>query len=556
MNGIIRVALYARVSSQKQADDKTIRSQRAAIIERIEKDELRVAQEMEFCDEGYSGSELHRPALEVLRDRVAASLVDRIYVHTPDRLARRYSHQALLLEEFAKYDCQVIFGDHQGLADSPETNLLVQMQGVIAEYERDKILERTRRGRRYSAAAGNVSVFGGAPYGYQYIKRSGDQKRARWIIDPVESEHVRLIFQMVGNQGYSLGAVCRELAKQGIKTKKGNATWHNATIHDMLVNPAYYGKARYGKQRLVPRKPGKRAKHGDPVVPRRAKVTEDTDPEDQIVIVVPAIIDQTLFDHVQETLKENRRRQRQRQEGSRNMLSGLILCGQCGSAYCARRRNGGKYFDYRCIGGDRFRRRGKPKCENRRVNGYELERFVWSDVCQLLTDPKRISEELSRRCESEDTAGSLQQTIVQVESTISHLQERIDRIIDAYESGHVEKSEFERRIVPLREHQDRERAALSSLRGDLADHAGTSGVEAAIKKLSEEVSGNLATASEELKRDLCKLLIKRIEIGMEEIRLVYKVPPNPFVKGPENQGFVQHCLERALTTSWSVPNPR
>ena len=125
---------------------------------------------MEFCDNGYSGADLVRPALERLRDLVATSSIDRLYVHSPDRLSRKMAHQAILMEEFRKFDCEIVFLNQHGINDSPEANLLVQMQGMIAEYEREKILERTRRGRKHSASQGNVSVFSGAPYGYRYIR--------------------------------------------------------------------------------------------------------------------------------------------------------------------------------------------------------------------------------------------------------------------------------------------------------------------------------------------------------------------------------------------------
>ena len=551
MNGVVRVALYARVSSQKQAEEQTIQSQCQAIRNRIEQDGLAIAPDFEFCDEGYSGSVLDRPALEVLRDRVAASLVDCVYVHTPDRLARKYAHQALLLDEFAKHDCRVVFGDHQGLTESPETNLLLQMQGVIAEYEREKILERTRRGRRFAAKSGKVSVFGRAPYGYRYIKANGKGRAAAWEIDPVQSEHVRLMFQLVGDQGCSLSAVCCELQRRGIRTKKGNTFWHSATVRDILRNPAYHGEARYGKQRLVPRKPGKRAKRGDPVIPRRAKVSEDTDPEDQIVIRVPSIIERSLFERVAETLDENRSRQRARKKGSVYMLSGLTICGLCGSAYCARRPHRGAYFSYRCIGSDRYRNPNREPCENRSVNGFALEGYVWQDICELLTDPQRVAEELSRRSDEELGEFGLETQIGQAESTITELQGRIDRIIDAYESGHAEKQEFERRIVPLRSRQDREREALLALRRDQFNESDRQDAEAAFAKLSASIESQLADATDGLKRDLCKLLIKRIEIGRDEIRIVYRVPLPPFERGPASQGFLQHCLERCQTPSAS-----
>ena len=373
MTGIIRVALYARVSSQQQADSNTIDSQTQAIMELIRCDGLRVDQDCMFCDVGYSGSELSWPALEALRDRVAASMIDRVYIHTPDRLARKYAHQALLLEEFSKHHCKVIFGDHRGLADNPETNLLVQMQGVIAEYEREKILERTRRGRRHAAVSGNVSVFGRAPYGYQHIKKTTSGGKASWEIDPVRSNHVQLIFKLVGEQGYSLAAVCRELQRRGIKTAKGNVKWNTTSVHDILSNSAYHGQARYGKHRMVPRKQGKRAKRGDPSIPRKAKVTENTLPEEQIVISVPAIVNLSLFEQVRTTMQENQKRQRERLIGAKHLLSGLAICGQCGSAFCGHYHGGqNEYFYYRCIGGDKYRRVDQAICDNRAVNGFHL----------------------------------------------------------------------------------------------------------------------------------------------------------------------------------------
>ncbi len=145
MTGIIRVALYARVSSRQQADAHTIDSQTQAIRQRIERDGFAVDENAIFCDEGYSGSELLRPALEMLRDRIAASMIDCLYVHTPDRLARKYSHQALLLEEFSKHSCRVIFGDHEGLADNPETNLLVGLSLILLA---GALRLRARRSRR------------------------------------------------------------------------------------------------------------------------------------------------------------------------------------------------------------------------------------------------------------------------------------------------------------------------------------------------------------------------------------------------------------------------
>ena len=175
----LRVALYARVSSQQQADANTIASQVEALRARIRADGLRVAAEGCFLDEGYSGSTLLRPALERLRDQAAAGTLDRLYVHSPDRLARNYALQVLLLDEWQRAGVEVVFLN-RSIGQSPEEDLLLQVQGMMAEYERAKILERSRRGKQHGAQAGSVNVLCGAPYGYRYIGKHEGGGRARY----------------------------------------------------------------------------------------------------------------------------------------------------------------------------------------------------------------------------------------------------------------------------------------------------------------------------------------------------------------------------------------
>jgi site-specific DNA recombinase len=178
----LSVALYARVSSQRQADDLTICSQVAALRLRLEQEGFVWTEELQFLDEGYSGSTLLRPALERLRDLAHCGGVDRLYVHSPDRLARKYVYQMLLLEEFSRQGVQVIFLNHPLPQHSPEGDLLLQMQGMFAEYERAKILERTRRGRRFAARQGKVSVLAHAPFGYRYVSKEDGDGEARYDI--------------------------------------------------------------------------------------------------------------------------------------------------------------------------------------------------------------------------------------------------------------------------------------------------------------------------------------------------------------------------------------
>jgi site-specific DNA recombinase len=157
-------AIYARVSSEQQTSDNTIASQIEALETRLAQDGLTLTPNERFTDEGYSGATLVRPALERLRDAVAAGCIDRLYVHSPDRLARRYAYQVLLIEEIRRAGVEIVFLNRP-IGLSPEDDLLLQVQGMVAEYERAKILERSRRGKRHAAREGAVSVLSGAPYG-------------------------------------------------------------------------------------------------------------------------------------------------------------------------------------------------------------------------------------------------------------------------------------------------------------------------------------------------------------------------------------------------------
>ena len=126
------VAWYARVSSEQQSQADTIASQIAALKQRIQVDGLTVPDDFGFIDEGYSGATLVRPDLERLRDTVAAGLIDRLYVHAPDRLSRKYAYQVLLLEEFQRAGVEVAFLNQQP-GESAEEQLLLQVQGIILD---------------------------------------------------------------------------------------------------------------------------------------------------------------------------------------------------------------------------------------------------------------------------------------------------------------------------------------------------------------------------------------------------------------------------------------
>lgn len=324
-----QVAIYARVSSDQQAVAQTVASQVAALRERVASDGLVVPEAMQFLDEGYSGATLIRPALERLRDVVAAGAVDRLYVHSPDRLARKYAYQVLLVDEFRRAGVEVMFLN-RALGQSPEDDLLLQVQGMIAEYERAKIIERHRRGKRHAARTGAVNVLSGAPYGYRYVSKYAGGGQARYDIVPEEARVVRQVFDWIARDRLSIGQVCRRLTQAGEITRTGKTVWDRSAVWGMLKNPAYRGNAAFGKTRQEPLRPRLRAHRGRPLPPRRAVSTVDVPQEEWLPIPVPALVEPDVFATVQEQLRENQRHARQSRRGALYLLQGLVQCQQCG----------------------------------------------------------------------------------------------------------------------------------------------------------------------------------------------------------------------------------
>src|SRR2546428_1380112 len=233
-----QVAMYARVSPDQPAEAQSIGSQVAALRERVAAEGFVLPEAMQFLDEGYSGATLIRPALERLRDVIAAGAVDRVYVHSPDRLARKYAYQVLLVEEFRRAGVEVIFLN-RALGQSPEDDLLLQVQGMIAEYERAKIMERHRRGKRHAARMGAVNVLSGAPYGDRYVTKYPGGGQGRHELVPDEARLVRQAFAWVGRDPLPTVEVGCRRTRACEPRRTGKRAWDRSVVWGMLQHPAY-----------------------------------------------------------------------------------------------------------------------------------------------------------------------------------------------------------------------------------------------------------------------------------------------------------------------------
>jgi len=160
----MRVAVYIRVSTLRQVHAQTAEQQLQRLQSHLQTKGWSLPQENIFRDDGYSGAILRRPGLDRLRDKVAATDFDVVLITDPDRLARNYVHQVLLMEELQRFGCRVEFLDRP-MSTDPHDQLLLQIRGAVAEYERSLITERMRRGRLLKLRAGLLLPWTRAPYG-------------------------------------------------------------------------------------------------------------------------------------------------------------------------------------------------------------------------------------------------------------------------------------------------------------------------------------------------------------------------------------------------------
>ena len=296
-------AIYARVSSDRQKENHTIASQTEALKEFAGTHSYMVPPEWVFQDEGYSGAILARPGLESLRDLAAEGQIRAVLVYSPDRLSRKYAYQILLAEEFSRCGVELIFLKSP-VGATPEDQLLVQFQGMIAEYERAQIAERSRRGKRHKAQQGVINVLSGAPYGYRYVRKT-ETSTAYYEVIEAEARVVRLVFETYTQQGLSINAIARMLNERQIPTRTAKTRWERSTVWAILRNPAYQGKACYGKTELRPRQRITRPIRQRKGVPSRDSANHERPRQDWIEVPVTPLVSEELFALAQEQLAKN-----------------------------------------------------------------------------------------------------------------------------------------------------------------------------------------------------------------------------------------------------------
>ena len=530
-------AIYARVSSERQRQDQTIGSQTVGLRELATARGLLVPEDLVFEDEGFSGAILQRPALERLRDRAAEGTFEVLLCHAPDRLARRYAYQVLLLEEFQRAGVEVCFAKEPERSGTPEDELLRQFQGMIAEYERAQIRERSRRGKAHRARQGSQAVLAGAPYGYRYVRKS-QHMDAFYEIDEGEARVVREIFERYTQSSESIAMIARALSEQGVLTRTGKTVWDRSTVWGMLRNPAYRGQAAFGKtqtsgQRAKPTRPtrARGERHG------RRETRRDVAPEQWTSIPVPALVTTETFELAQARLQENKRFA-PRNTKEPTLLQGILVCRDCGYA-CYRsstHTTARRLYYYRCIGSDSYRHLAGRVCSNRPIRADQLDALVWAEIERLLSDPALIAAEIERRLQALRTESPAAHRRESLERDLARATTGSSRLIEAYQEQLITLEQLRARMPALRKRETTLTAQLDALDAELHDAE-------TYLKLAENLKGFLARLAETAdtldiheRQRVLRLVVREVLIGSDgDITIRHSIPTPTGHDGPSCQ---------------------
>ena len=516
-------AIYARVSSERQKEEGTIASQTALLLEYAQSHELSVPREWIFEDEGYSGAILARPGLERLRDLAAEGQLQAVLVYAPDRLSRKYAYQVLLIEEFSRYGVETIFLKSTP-AQTPEERLLLQFQGMIAEYERAQIAERTRRGKRHRAKAGCVNVLSGAPYGYRYVKKS-EHSQAYYEVAENQAEVVRKVFAWYTQELLSIGAITRQLNEQKIATRSGRSRWERSTVWAMLRNPAYHGRACFGKTEPCPRQRITRPIRQKGGYSRRSSSNREKARHEWIEIPVPALVSQETFALAQERLAQNKGLSL-RSTREPTLLQGLLVCEQCGyGLYRTSTRTSARRIKYyRCLGSDRYRHLRGAVCGCRPIRQDYLDELVWEEVLQLLRTPQLIQTELERRRTESLNSSPVQQRQEQLKRELIRLGQQMDKLLDAYQEGLLTLDDLRKRLPELK----KKIGALEKEQQNLHLRAVEDKRWIELSNTMETFLSRLNKTAQKMtcleKQKVLRTIVKQITVGKDLITIHHSIP--------------------------------
>lgn len=519
----MRVAVYVRVSTQRQAQSQTIEQQLERLRAHIYSQGWELREELIFRDDGYSGATLNRPGLDRLRDQVAGGEVDRVILTAPDRLARKYVHQVLLLEEMESLGCEVEFVERP-MSQDPHDQLVLQIRGAVAEYERTLIAERMRRGRQRKVQAGVLLPWVCVPYGYRVDPaRPRDPSGVR--VDEAEAAVVREIFATYLQEQVSLFRLAKHLQAQGLPSPGGQRRWSPATLRGILSNPVYTGQLYTGRSR--PRLARGRRSATQPI--GRASSSWVAVPRQEWILVgsVPALVSQEQFELVQAKLSHNQQFARRNNKSHDYLLRALVSCGVCQLACIGRCTHPG-YTYYECRAkAHPINSRRDERCPARSTPAPQLDELVWQDLCEVMRHPPLITQALQRAQAGSWLPQELQARRESLRKGRVSLEHQLERLTEAYLSGVIPLAEYRRRRCELEQKSQALDSQEKQLEAQVDRQTQLAGLAASIEDFCQRIRTGLANATFEQKRQLVELLIDRVVITNGEVEIRYVIPTSP-----------------------------
>jgi len=525
----MRAAIYARVSTERQERHQTIDSQLTALrtwaaTQGHDLDEAHV-----FRDDGASGSRLDRPALDALRDAVRDAAVDVIAVLTPDRLARKYAYQVLLLEEVRRAGCEVVFLQHP-ISDDPNDQLLLQIQGAIAEYERAVLAERFRRGKLQKARDGQF-LGGRAPYGYRYVRRQ-DGVPGHLVIDEIEAGLVRTMYGWLIDEQMTIRQILKRLNAGPWRPRSGRRAWSPSTVQHILADPVYTGTAYTNRyDHVLAKKPRSHGPYAGVATVRRPKPREQW-----IAIPVPALIDHATAERAQAQLARNARLSFRHNTRHNYLLRCLLTCQHCGLAMFGRtyraRDSQPERRMYVCHGKDCILSARETACPSRYVKAEALEQAVWAHVVRLLRDPAPLRAQFDQYLDAaRDDSTQARAADRQLRVRLDRLASADTRLVDAYQAGAIALAELTPRRTAIAEQcraveQQQAARRRAEEQRERADHVLTS-----LTAFAERVGTRLAEASLAEQQAILQLVIERIIVGDDTLEIRHVIPLRPLPPG-------------------------
>ena len=511
-----QAAMYVRVSTAQQKEEATIESQKASLLKFAEDKGYKIPSQFIFEDNGVSGALLSRPALDKLRDFASEGLFDCVFVFSPDRLSRKYAYQVILTEEFKKNAVHIYFKSSPP-SNSPGETLLEQMQGMFAEYERAQITERTRRGKQHKARNGVVNVLTKAPYGYRYICATANQT-AYFEVNDREAEVVRTIFDLYVKERLSAGKIVNYLFSCNIPSPKGNPKWSRGSITGLLKTSAYRGIAYFGvRGKAEPdpmRLPNRTVRINGRRSPRRA--SKERPSSEWIPISVPSIITADVFSLAQE-LKSKNKSLSTRNTKTGTLLQGLIACKECGHGFITKtsgkKTNGRTY--YRCNNRER-------SCNNRGIRVEQLDQAIWSSLAELLSAPKLIKEEISRRLSELQKEPRVERKN-HLKKCHANLEQESNRLLDAYQEGCIDVSDLKTRMSDIKRKINNIKREIATNDQGLSKEQLLE-LDTAMTYFSRRLKASQDSLSLEEKRKILRMLIRDVQIGKSDITINHIMP--------------------------------